>query len=143
MHVTGRKHYAVIERSNVSRSNLQLVFRNPTLRVSHSVGQDGPKGEEMPKRPHLGWRTPLVSVSSFCSVTRRDLASPTRDHRWQVHALLQKEPIEALSVSFFAAHLLGLISELKTRSTGLITVVDSRVMRVVPVLLIAASYFTS
>ncbi len=33
-----------------------LVLRNPTLRVAHNVGQDGQKGEGMPKRSQLGWR---------------------------------------------------------------------------------------
>jgi hypothetical protein len=43
----------------------KLLSRNPTLRVAHHIGQDGQKGDGMPKRSRLGWRTRLFRCLHF------------------------------------------------------------------------------
>jgi hypothetical protein len=60
-----------------------LVLRNPTLRVAHNVGQERSKRRGDAQTLTTWMETALLSVSSFRSLSRRDLAPADRDHKDQ------------------------------------------------------------
>ena len=51
-----------------------LVLRNPTLRVAHNVGQERSKRRGDAQTLTTWMENALLSVSSFRSLSRRDLA---------------------------------------------------------------------
>ena len=57
-----------------------LVLRNPTLRVAHNVGQERAKRGGDAQTLTTWMENALLSVSSFRSLSRRDLAPADRDH---------------------------------------------------------------
>ena len=60
-----------------------LVLRNPTLRVAHNVGQERAKRGGDAQTLSIWMENALLSVSSFRSLSRRDLAPADRDHKGQ------------------------------------------------------------
>ena len=58
-----------------------LVLRNPTLRVAHNVGQERSKRRGDAQTLTTWMETALLSVSSFRSLSCRDLAPADRDHK--------------------------------------------------------------
>ena len=80
-----------MERSNVSRTSLYLGIEKPYTTSGSNVGQERSKRRGDAQTLTTWMENALLSVSSFRSLSRRDLAPAGRDHTKEAIATLLQQ----------------------------------------------------